>query len=409
MSYLHIEQLYKNQTILLSDDRRWAGFKRGDDAIIKLKDGTYDESAVMRETYYECFHCGGRWDDNPKTRYELDKSSHYVATNPNALPGYVGFSWPAWCGQRLKWGGEQVMLGYLRAKQIKEKIGRNEELKQWHQKSAAKSWNPKLESIFRQRNQNSYDVALAKHDAWRLFGVIDNQKDLAQQWCVFWAAKKNGSVKQIWRGSLNGLAAVREKQLSFGLDASGKPILKDQWMFLDGRYLPEQIARHIAENKYGHWATYEGERVWMAWNLLQGSKLEYHTHEEVQDKTKKFIVGDPNSREYQVDGKYVEILIYPFSATATGQRFEASRDGTGLETLFLERQENEPPDDHELSHHSQIYSNKLVESKSFAPRDARMRYVPVPPSSPDHYFHIGRMMEAVRELWLIDGIYAAPA
>ena len=74
--------------------------------------------------------------------------------------------------------------------------------------------------------------------------------------------------------------------------------------------------------------------------------------------------------------------------------------------LFLPRQEGEPADDHPLSHVSQIHSNRLVESKSYAPRAARMRYIPNPPSAPDHYFHIGRMTEAVKALWKVDGIYS---
>ena len=71
---------------------------------------------------------------------------------------------------------------------------------------------------------------------------------------------------------------------------------------------------------------------------------------------------------------------------------------------FLPQLAGEPADDHELSHHSQIYSNKLVPSKSYAPRMAKMHYVPVPASRSDHYFHIGRMTMAVLEIWGVDGI-----
>jgi hypothetical protein len=223
------------------------------------------------------------------------------------------------------------------------------------------------------------------------------------------AVKQNGSVRQIWRGALMGLKACREKQLEYGVDAKGNPLLKDQWVFLDGRYKPEQICRHIADFGYGHWATIGGDRQWVGWNLFQGGRNEYYTHSDERDKSKKFIVGDPSWREYQVDGKYVEILIFPFAATACGERFEASRDGIGSETLFLDRMPDEPPDEHELSHHSQINSNRLVESSSFEPRAAKMKYVPVPASAPDHYFHMWRMMEAVKEIWEIDGNYKDPA
>ena len=148
------------------------------------------------------------------------------------------------------------------------------------------------------------------------------------------------------------------------------------------------------------------ERTWMAWNLMQGSRYEYFTHADEQDKTKKFIVGDPTWRQYQVDGYNVEILSFPFSRTACGQRFEADRDGHGAEMLFLPRLEGEPPDDHELSHHAQIYSNKLVESKNAAPRDSKLRYIPVPAAAPEHYWDCWMIAEAVKELWHIDSVFA---
>ena len=76
---------------------------------------------------------------------------------------------------------------------------------------------------------------------------------------------------------------------------------------------------------------------------------------------------------------------------------------------FLPRLDGEPADDHELSHHSMIYSNKLVPSKSYAPRMAKMHYVPVPASRPDHYFHMWRMTMAVLEIWGVDGIFTPAA
>lgn len=134
-----------NLTALLkSDARRHCGFKRGDEKLIKREDGTYNEAEILKLTYYECYHCGSAWRDTPETRKKLDLSSYYVASNPNALPGYKGFSWPSWAGQRLRWGGEEVMLGYLRAKQIQDKLGNIEPLKQWYQKRAGRPWNNDL-------------------------------------------------------------------------------------------------------------------------------------------------------------------------------------------------------------------------------------------------------------------------
>lgn len=393
--------------LLLTAERRDCGFKRGDERLIKLPDGEYDEAAILRETYYECYFCGGAWYDDGefgKTRCALDSdgSVSYVPARPSALLANRGFNFPQWINRRLPWG--EMMLDYLKHKKTHVQRGNVEPLKQWWQKCAGRTWDPKLLSELRRRSRYTYDVKLARHDAWRLCMIVDNQMDLAQQWAMVLAVKRNGSARQLWRGALLGLAECRKKQLEYGADARGNPILKDQFVFLDGRYKPEQICQHIVENKCGHWGVYNGDRTWICWNLMQGSRFDYQTHADEKDKTKKFIVGDPNWREYRVDNKYAEVLFYPFSATACGERFEACRDGLGPETLFLDRQPGEPPDDNELSHHAQIHSNKLVESKSFEPRAARLKYIPVPASAPDHYFHMWRMFEGVKELWGIDGI-----
>lgn len=385
------------------------GMQRGAEELVKRPDGEYNEAEVLSGTYYECFHCGGAWpDDGPNgaTRIALDESSHYVATRSNANPGHAGFNWPKFINRRIPWG--ERMLEYLKALKLKRERGNRELFKQWIQKDEGRTWDKSLERDLRVRRQEAYDVAVAKHDAWRLCMIIDNQLDLMQQWVMVCAVKQNGSVKQLWRGPLLGLAECRKKQLEY-VDAKGGLLLKDQFVFLDGRYKPEQICRHIVDHEYGHWGNFRGERTWFCWNLMQGGRLEYYSHEAEQDKTRKFILGDPSLRGYQMGKFHVEILVYPFAATACGERFEASRDGQGAETLFLDRQPHEPPDEHELSHHSQIHSNRLVEAKSWNPRDAKKKYVPVPASAPDHYFHMWRMMEAIKEHWGVDGVYREAA
>lgn len=384
-----------------------AGFQRGDEQLIKFENGEYNEAAILAHTHFECYHCGGIWRDDGEfgpTRIGLDKSSHYIAARPQALLYNVGFNIPQWINRRLPWG--PMMLEKLKAQKIAARLGPGHftDLRQWWQKTAARTWDESALQERRQRNQNAYDVGMAKHDAWRLCMIVDNQMDLMVQWVMVLAAKRDGTVRQIWRGPLHGLVEVRKKQMEYK-DDKGNLLLKDQFVFLDGRYKPDEICRHIVEKRYGHWATMEGERVWLAWMILQGSPYFEFTHEAERDRTKKFLVGDPKWREYQVDGNYVEILFYPFSATQCGQRFESDRDGTGVETLFLERQPGEAADDHPLSHHSMIFSNKLVAAKTLLePRMSRQYYKPFPASAPDHYFHMWRMWEAVKELWLIDGV-----
>lgn len=381
----------------------WAGLKvvRGYD---DLKSAT-EIASLARTAFLECYHCGMHLEDTPAVRRALMESYVQDWRAGGVLPGTeIGFWNPEVVSVTIPF--RDTMKEYIVAKKAQTETGNLTALETFYSSRWATAWDVNLGKILRQRNIESYDVKLALHDAWRLCMIVDNQKDLVQQWVMVLAVKKNGAVRQLWRGALLGLAEVRKKQLEYGLDARGNAVLKDQFVFLDAQYMPEQICQHIVDHKYGHWATYDGERTWICWNLVQGSKFEYQTHAAEKDRTKKFIVGDPNWREYQVDGRYVEVLFYPFSATACGQRFELVRDGKGPECLFLPQQPGEPPDEHELSHHSQIHSNKLVASKSFVPRDAREKYVPVPASAPDHYFHMWRIFEAVKEIWGIDGLAA---
>lgn len=367
--------------------------------------------AVAATAFLECYFCGSQLPDTTALRWRLMKSyeQDYLTGADGVKNDFVpagteiGFWMPEPCSITIPF--RDTMKEYIVAKKAQSERGHFTALETFYMSRWAMAWDENMLRSLRAARRDDYDVGMAQHDAWRLCMIVDNQLDLMTQWVMVLAVKQDGDMRQLWRGALHGLAECRKKQLEY-LDAKGKPLIKDQFVFLDGRYKPENICRHIVEFKYGHWTNYHGERTWLAWNLMQGSPYEYQTHAEEKDKTKKFVVGDPNWREYQVDGGYVEVLIYPFSATACGIRFEASRDGQGSETLFLDRLADEPPDDHELSHHSQIHSNKLVESNAYAPRAAKMRYVPVPASAPDHYFHMWRMAEAVKEIWQIDGVFS---
>ena len=127
---------------LLKPERRVAGFKRGADELIKLPDGDYNQAAVLRETFFECFHCGGHWRDDGEfgaTRIALDRSSHYIAANPKALASNVGFNFPQWINRRIPWGN--IMLEKLKRQRIASELGNYEPIKQWWQKFAARTWD----------------------------------------------------------------------------------------------------------------------------------------------------------------------------------------------------------------------------------------------------------------------------
>lgn len=132
----------EHTALLKSPERRRCGFKRGPDELIKSPDGHYNEAAILRETHFECYHCGQPWLDTPALRERLDRSSHYVAARADALPEHVGFNVPQWINRRLGWG--KMMLEKLQAQKLADELGNYEPLKKWWQKVAARTWDKDL-------------------------------------------------------------------------------------------------------------------------------------------------------------------------------------------------------------------------------------------------------------------------
>jgi len=215
--------------ILKSEDRRNAGMKRGDEATVK-SDDVYSEKEIIRQTYYECYHCGETWHDKEETRRLLDHSSHYIPTNDRAKYEDVGWSWPAWGGQRVPWG--DIMLEYLRAKQA-QRMGNILSLKIWHQKRKADVWkassaydrvtelsagsydpgNPNVAELI--PNEHSRDMVVdcqedkdhkektgASITGWfwfvaRVFDKFGNSKQIARGYCKSWDAWI--AVQKYWK------------------------------------------------------------------------------------------------------------------------------------------------------------------------------------------------------------------
>jgi hypothetical protein len=204
----------------------FSGMIRGD-ASPDRKHGDIDAAAVLSKTHYECYHCGAMWRDTPEIRKRLDQSANYVAQNPSALPENVGFSWPFWINQRLRWGADDYgMLAYLQAKKLDKETGNRDPLKQWFQKRAGMTWR---ESIGKDRAKiitiSDQTADSIKNEAARLM-MIDCQQhpDLSQAvgksvighfWYVAWAVDQNArNIHQLSRGyakSWEELLAVQEK------------------------------------------------------------------------------------------------------------------------------------------------------------------------------------------------------
>lgn len=392
--------------LLLKPERCDAGMKRGPDELIKLSDGGYNAQAVMNETYYECYWCGGTWRDTPRTRRQLDDHCYYTLNNPTALPENIGYTWPAWAGQRIPWGGEFVMWGYLDAKKKKEETGNEEPLKQWYQKRAAQSWDPKLLRSLRARISQTYDIKSDWPEEYRRCLIVDCQQDLQYFWASVWAVSETGKSRQLWRGILRGFGepskehalqpdTVQGKQDEFGI--------KDSWVFLDARYMKRELVDEAV--KHGHWGTISGERDWFCWTLLLGSPQKDFAHKEDENSKVRHPVSDAFNETPSIKiGKYsVKVEQYYFSALQTGDMFARYRDGGGPETLFLPEEDNP---DNKLSWTAQIHA--VTREVTVSKRDNSVMAIWKPPtqSTPHHYWDIGRMFMAVHMIWGIAGYLA---
>jgi hypothetical protein len=199
--------------ILRGEDRQWAGMQRGEN--VKRADDSYAEAEILSGTYYECFHCGSLWRDEPKVRLAIDRTSEYPASNPSASPDAHGFWWPGWCGQRIRWG--KIMLEYLQAKKAALQ-GNYTDLQIWHQKREARPWSiqqtrPQIEitgtrydpneAIENEHSRNMYVDCQQDQDIydrtgtsivgwfWYIIRVVDNvgnSRQLARGFAKSWEA-----------------------------------------------------------------------------------------------------------------------------------------------------------------------------------------------------------------------------
>lgn len=202
----HQEWIAHHRPLLLKEERRHAGMKRGDD--VRREDGGYDETAVLRQTYYECYHCGRPWRDDSKTRLALDRSSTYVRTNETAPSHDIGFWWPAWAGQRIAWG--KIMLEYLDAK-CSAANANYDPLKLWHQKRAARPWSLQITRPQIEVSAGSYDPNQLIENEFARNMYVDCQQDQELYdrtgtsltgwfWYVVRVVDKLGNSRQLARG-----------------------------------------------------------------------------------------------------------------------------------------------------------------------------------------------------------------
>jgi hypothetical protein len=274
--------------LLKSEARRRCGFKRGPDELIKLPDGGYNEAAVLRETYFECYHCGGAWRDDGEfgpTRIGLDVSSHYVASRPEALEFNVGYNVPQWINRRLSWG--KMMLEKLQAQKTADELGNYEPLKKWWQKVAARAWDKDMTSKAPERMPASfYDEKEARPGEKVRISATDCQFNLTHLVYTAWAIGDGTPPRLLhyeWVKPPSGIETDHEKRewaknrvraldKEFGIavmnsmkDAGHRPDLVREWAAEDAVFGKMRVGHRITQK----WATYGlligDERVSYRW------------------------------------------------------------------------------------------------------------------------------------------------
>lgn len=218
----HAAWLEINRPLLLSDERRFAGFKHADGVA---KENQFE---IGRTTYYECPHCGGRWNDSPATREYLDNEAsldeNWIATRPGAMPGYLGYSLPAWINPKISWGS--CMVNFKAAMEAKGG-GNILPLQHWKQKWEGEDWDDRM-GIEKTVtiSPGSYDPAQLAEliaNAHSVDMAVDCQVDMDHKaqtgaqitgwfWYVVRVFSKNGDSKQLARGFCKSWDAWREVQ-----------------------------------------------------------------------------------------------------------------------------------------------------------------------------------------------------
>lgn len=295
---------------LLTEDRRNCGFMRGPNAT--FENGTYNEQAILRETYFECYSCGSPWKDDRNTREVLDRSSHYIAARLDALPANVGFNCPQWINRRLPWG--EIMLDYLKCKRIEDEFGNKDPIKLWWQKSAARTWDDRM--LF---GNIAPIIGTAKfegtipNEAFRS-GQVDCQKAIKESqrlgrevtgnfWATADAVDRAGNRFELWRGYCRSWDEWVKKFQELKIPTRNIAIDGGHW-FDD---VKEQAARHRTIES-GTDSNGNPCKVWATWKVLRGSDIRSFRWEDGQWRAYRIVNERVNLLDEKT-GKWSSVTV----------------------------------------------------------------------------------------------------
>ena len=308
---------------LLAEDRRNCGFMRGPNA--KCENGSYNEQAILNETYFECYSCGSAWRDTRALREQLDRSSHYVAARTDALPEHVGFNIPQWINRRLPWGA--MMLEYIKAKRIKEQFGSDEHIKQWWQKCAAKTWEGAKEYARAPLIATSHNVKGGiPNEACRVGGADAQQDDdltaasgspkTGNFWAVARAIDATGNMSQLDRAFLKSWDELKRFQEynqitneNFSIDCS---FFRHDIITKAAQEIREQ---KFQRKKHGKWIE---ASEWFTWTMLAGDTTSRNSWRHKDGVYRMHSEQQPEYRLVTLRGQQVNIKVPLFTWSQLG-------------------------------------------------------------------------------------------
>ena len=298
----HTSWVTHYRPLLLDARRRTAGFKRGDELLAQMGEGLFNERDIRAHTVYECFHCGERWPDTPELRDTLQKTSHFVPTNPGAAAGRFGFIIPAWVCPRIPWG--QLMLEKVQADNAKV-LGNDLLIQEWETKRAAATYDPR-QHIARVASVTATIDPLNRipDELFRTMDV-DCQKDkqlsavkgedmTGHFWATAFATDKAGNDVQLWRGYCTSWEEWIAKYKELGIPTMNVSV--------DGGFKPDEVKAMAARNAAKACAICQQEykdgkpvckhtagTILTTWTMMRGSD------------THSFRWDDGVAREYRIE------------------------------------------------------------------------------------------------------------
>ena len=138
------------------------------DALAKdAETGAWNFARVRETAKLVCAECGAEFADTAAVRTKLNASARFVATNPDAAAGTVGFHWNALAN--MSWGVLAEM--FLRAT-AEARSGNADNLRAFFQKRLAEAWNEDEHDFAAEVFTDTSDYRLGETD-WPDEGVAD--------------------------------------------------------------------------------------------------------------------------------------------------------------------------------------------------------------------------------------------